>query len=325
MNKSVKILLGLLLLAVVALAGGYSYMLLAFPKVSDAPDLTIEITPERLERGEYLAMNVAMCIDCHSERDYGKFAAPLIPGTFGMGGEVFDENMGLPGSFHASNITPAGLKDWTDGELYRAITAGVSRDGRVLFPIMPYPNFAKMATEDIYSIIAYIRTLDPIEHDVPKSKASFPMNLIMRTIPADASPATLPDPSDKLAWGAYLTNAASCGDCHTPMEKGEPLPGMEFAGGMTFAFNRGTLRAVNITPDSETGIGAWTEDMFVQRFKAFVDSSYVDYDVPQGEFNTIMPWKMYALMTEHDLRSIYTYLKSLKPVKNPIERFTPEQ
>jgi mono/diheme cytochrome c family protein len=318
-----RILLGLVVLVVVAVSGGYAYLMLAFPAVGEAPDITVEITDERIERGRYLADHVAMCIDCHSERDWGKFAGPVVEGSYGGGGELFGEEMGLPGDFYASNITPFHLRDWSDGELYRAITSGVSRDGRALFPIMPYPNFGRMDKEDIYAIIAYLRTLPSIEHSTPASTAKFPMSLIMRTIPSPAQHTTRPDIDDRLAYGEYMTIAASCGDCHTPMVKGEPVPGMEFAGNMAFELPAGTLRSSNITPDRETGIGAWTEDMFVQRFKSYVDSTYVDPVVAPHDYNTVMPWRMYGGMTEEDLRAIYAWLMTRKPVSNAVERFTP--
>ena len=63
--------------------------------------------------------------------------------------------MGMPGQYFPSNITPAGLGDWTDGEVFRAITAGVSRDGKSLFPVMPYHYYGKMDREDIYSIMSW--------------------------------------------------------------------------------------------------------------------------------------------------------------------------
>ncbi|MDX9758840.1 MAG: cytochrome c [Bacteroidota bacterium] len=320
-----KIALALAVLLVAVLGGGYLYLHAAYPNVGEAPDIRVEATPARLARGEYLATHVAGCIDCHSTRDYTRFAAPMVPGTAGKGGEKFGEEMGFPGTFYSPNITPHHLGDWTDGEVYRAITAGISKDGRPLFPVMPYADFGKMDKEDIYSIIAYIRTLEPVVSEVPVSEANFPMNLIMRTIPAEPAHTRRPSPSNTVEYGRYLVGASGCMHCHTPMEKGEPLPGMAFAGGGEFALPGGMLRAVNITPDVETGIGSWTEDMFVQRFKMYVDSSYVEPKIGPTDFNTIMPWLFYAGMEERDLRAMYAYLKTVKPVKNKVERFTPKQ
>lgn len=325
MRTLLKIVLGLVAVVLVVVIGGIIYLNTAYPDVADAPDITVEQTPERIARGEYLALHVSMCIDCHSERDYSRFAGPVKAGSYGKGGELFGEQMGFPGNFYAANLTPANLGNWTDGELYRAITAGVAKDGRPLFPIMPYHHFGKMTREDIYAIIAYLRTLEPIEHDVPPSEAGFPMSLIMRTLPEDPDhPATMPDPSDLIAYGEYMITAAGCMDCHTPMEKGEYIEGKDYAGGNEFPLPAGTLRAMNITPDVETGIGGWSEELFVQRFRAYADSVFVDRPLGPADFNSIMPWRMYAGMTDRDLKAIYAYLQnSVKPVKNAVIRFTP--
>ncbi|PLX32713.1 MAG: cytochrome C [Ignavibacteria bacterium] len=320
-----KILMGLVGIVVVMVIGGILYLNSAFPDVGDAEDITVEATPERIERGRYLALHVSMCIDCHSERDWKRYAGPVVPGSEGHGGELFGEDMGLPGSFYAANLTPYHLGGWTDGELFRAITTGVSRDGRPLFPIMPYQLYGKMTREDIYSIIAYLRSLPVIEHDTPESNAGFPMNFIMRTIPVRASFAdAIPDPSDRLAYGKYMTEAAGCMECHTTRDHGEPIEGMDYAGGMEFPLPAGIVRAQNITPDLETGIGAWTEEMFVQRFRSYADSVFVDATLGTSDFNTVMPWRMYAGMKDQDLRAIFTYLnEEVRPVRNRVERFTP--
>jgi len=136
--KKVFRVLGILVLFIAILAGGgLSYLNIAYPKVDAAPDITVEITPERLERGEYLANHVNLCMDCHGIREWDKFAGPPKPGSEGTGGEHFNHDMGFPGDIVSRNITPFGLKDWTDGEVYRAITSGVSKDGSPLFPVMP--------------------------------------------------------------------------------------------------------------------------------------------------------------------------------------------
>lgn len=315
------ILVGLLVIAVIAVFG---YVMFALPNVGEPQNVTVEITPERLERGSYLANHVAICMDCHSHRDWKYFAGPIIPGTEGKGGEAFLEEYGFPGDIYSKNITPAALGDWSDGELIRAITCGVSRDGEPFFPLMPYPAYAKMATEDVYSIVAYLRTLKPIENEVPESKLNFPLNLIVRTIPQPADPQPLPSPSDTLAYGKYLTSMAACAECHTPMEKGEPKPGMNFAGGMEFNLPFGLVRSANITPDEETGIGSWDRREFIDRFKEYADSAAGHRPVNQGDFNTIMPWIVYSGMTEEDLGAIYAYLRTQKPVEHRVITFTPK-
>lgn len=324
MKKMLTILGILLLLAAAVVGGGVGYLMLAYPKAPKPADIAIEPTPERLERGRYLANHVAACIDCHSNRDWNYFGGPIVPGSEGMGGEAFLEEYGFPGNLYANNITPAAIGDWSDGELVRAITSGVSKDGKPLFPLMPYPNYRKMASEDVYAIAAYIRSLKPVENQTPESKLNFPLNLIVRTIPGPADPQPLPDPADTLAYGQYMANIAACGACHTPMEKGEPLPGMAFAGGNDFTLPFGTIRSSNLTPDPVTGIGSWSRRSFIERFKAYADSSARRVPVMPGEFNTVMPWLVYAGMSEEDLGAIYAYLRTLPPVQHQVERFTPK-
>lgn len=322
MKKLFKILGVLVLLMVATVAAGLIYVTQFLPNIPVQADLKIEVTPERVERGRYLAHHVAVCVDCHSTRDWAAFSGPVKPGTLGVGGEKFDQKMNFPGSFVAPNITPHALASWSDGELYRAITSGVSKDGHPLFPIMPYPAYAKMDTEDIYSIIAYLRSLPARLNQTEPSKADPPVNIIMRLMPQPAQPAGIPAKNDTVAYGGYLANAAGCTECHTQSEKGKRI-GEPYAGGFTFALPGGTLRSPNITPHPTTGIGAWNRDMFVQRFKAYVAAGYQPplVDPAKGEMQTVMPWTMYAGMKEEDLGAIYDYLASLPPVENVVERW----
>ena len=314
----------LLLTIVVAIAGFLTYAKVVLPDVGPAPDLTVEATHERIERGRYLAHSVTVCLDCHATRDWSKFSGPITPGTLGKGGDRFDESVGFPGVYFAKNITPAGIGRYTDGELYRVITTGVNKEGRSMFPVMPYLYYGKMDDEDIYSIIAFIRTLEPIENQVPESTSNFPMNFILNTIPQKGTPVKRPDPSDLLAYGAYMVNASGCIECHTQVDKGQIIQELAFSGGREFAFpDKSVVRSANITPDEETGIGKLSKEAFIQKFKAYADSSYVIPDVRPGEYNSIMPWTMYAHMTEEDLGAIYAYLHSIKPVKNLVVKFTP--
>ncbi len=323
MKRWVRIL-ALAILAIVVLAGaGIGYFLIRYPDADPVRALTVARTPERIERGRYLANHVTGCIDCHSERNLKYFAAPVVGGTEGKGGQRFDENiMDLPGVLYARNITPAGIGTMTDGQLFRVLTAGIDRDGNVLFPLMGYPSFNKLTDEDLYSIIAYIRTLPPIENAVPKSHINFPVNLLIRTVPAHHVSQPEPNRSNPYEYGKYLVNAAGCGDCHTPMKKGEPVKGMEFAGGAEFRFPVGTIRSANITPDEETGIGAWTKEFFVARFKEYDKPDAKTIDPETMHAYTVMPWTLFAGMTEDDLGAIYTYLRTLPPVHHQVEHFS---
>lgn len=322
-KKILKILIGFFVLLLAIVSAIVLYLYSAFPKVDKASNLKVDITPQRIERGRYLANHVSVCMDCHSTRDWSKLTGPIVEGTEGKGGEIFSRQFGFPGTFYSKNITPASLRNWTDGEIYRAITSGISKDGTPLFPVMPYPNYATMDTEDIYSIIAYLRTLKPIENKVPASEPDFPFSLILRTIPGRANPQKRPDTTDKLVYGKYLTNAAGCTNCHTPETKGQKIDSMEMAGGFEFPIQAGVVRSSNLTPDKETGIGTWDKQTFINKFRYFASPHAKEIDA-QG-YNTIMPWTMYAGMTDADLAAIYDYLQKLKPVKNTIARFSPKQ
>lgn len=319
-----KIFLWILLVLVVVVSAGLLYVKFALPNVGAAPLLTVERTPERIARGEYLANHVSVCIDCHSTRDWSRFSGPPTPGTFGKGGDVFDQKFGFPGVYYAKNITPEGISRYTDGELFRTITTGVTKEGRAMFPVMPFHYYGQMDKEDILSIIAYIRTLEPIKSVVPESKSDFPMNFIINTLPHEASFTQKPAESDVVNYGKYLTNAASCVECHTRFEKGSLVAGTEFGGGREFPFPDGSIvRAANISPDEETGIGGWDDETFVSLFRAHSDSATLNTRLNPGDFNSIMPWTMFGQMKEEDLKAIFAYLKTVPPIKNEVVKFSP--
>jgi len=325
MRTLLKGLAVLVTLVLVVAGGGLAYLFANYPSVPPASTVTLPNSTDAIARGQYLAEHVAVCVDCHSERDWSRFAGPIRPGTYGKGGEKFTrETDGIPGTIHVPNITPAAIGSWTDGELLHAVTTGVSRDGRAMFPIMPYPNYGRSAEDDVTSILAYIRTLPPIANSVPPRTLEMPMNLIVRTIPQPASFAPRPAPADRQTYGEYLTRLASCNECHTPIDgQGQPLPGMAFAGGMEFRSPATgyRMRTANITPDADTGIGQWTEEQFVNKFKGFeAPDERVLTDEEQRQ-NTAMPWKQYAGMTREDLGAIYAFLRTLKPVTNRVNKF----
>jgi mono/diheme cytochrome c family protein len=323
MKRIFKITGILLSLFVLMVAAALIYLNTAYPNVDPPTNVKINATPEMFSRGEYIAKHVAVCIDCHSERDFSRFSGPIKPGTEGKGGALFDEKDGIPGKIYSKNITPDGIGKWSDGELIRAITMGVDKDGKALFPIMPYMNYNQMTEEDLYSLITYIKTLNPVEGSYPEKELNFPLNHIVKTMPIKSYNPSKVEKSNTIEYGKYLVSLASCGDCHTPMKEGEPVIGMEFSGGNEMKLPFGTLRASNITPERETGIGAWTKEIFIAKFKSYDPAIHGERELNPGEFNSIMPWSMYAGMTEEDLGAIYDYLRTLKPIRNQVVRFTP--
>ena len=295
------------------------YINFAKPDVGVAPDIKVSMDSSSIEKGKYLAKHVAVCMDCHSQRDWTLFSGPVSNDKEGIGGEKFGSEAGFPGDIYSTNLTPYQLSSWTDGEIYRAITSGVSKNGRALFPVMGYHRFGQMDKEDVYNIIAYLRTLPPVNSDVPATVLDFPVSLLNKLSPAPSAHQPKPSPGDTVRYGSYLVNAAGCVDCHSKQDKGKIVPGSEFGGGMEFRQPAGIIRAPNITMHRQTGIGAWTQELFVNRFKAYTDSGYHPTPLAKGALNSPMPWTMYAGMTREDLRAIYAYLKTVKPKVSPVE------
>jgi hypothetical protein len=269
---------------------------------------------------------VARCVDCHSTRDWTKYAAPIVKGTEGKGGEAFTHaRMGVPGEFYARNITPTALADWTDAEIARAITTGVNKHGEALYPVMPYRNYGELDPGDVEALVTYIRTLRPQPNDVPDRSFHFPMQIVVRTMPQPARLSPRPDPGDKVAYGGYLVRTAGCAECHATRDtNGTVLAGMDYAGGMEFRFPEGGLvRAPNITPDADTGIGAWSEQQFVTRFKIWERAPERVLPANQRRNNTVMPWKQLGGMTRDDLSAMYAFLRTQKPVIHRVVKRDP--
>jgi rfaE bifunctional protein nucleotidyltransferase chain/domain len=227
-KRVLQVLGGLIALLVLALVVKF-YVL--SPKSRPAPAMTAPTDPASVEKGKYLVNHVTGCLGCHSKIDDSKPGDFFVPGTEGQGRD-FGEIPNYPIHIRARNITPdkaTGIGDWSDGEIVRAMREGVSRDGSPLFPQMPYQTYATtMSDEDALAIVAYIRTLKPINNDPGKTGVNFPISMFIRAVPQplESSPPPAPPVSDKMARGNWLLKIASCGDCHdSHTEKMEPIPG----------------------------------------------------------------------------------------------------
>jgi len=276
-----------------------------------------------IARGEYLVNHVAGCIDCHSKRDFTKYSGPVVPGSEGGGGMLFDPKFGLPGMIYGKNITPdsaTGIGTWTDDEILRAMTQGINKKGDTLFPIMPYPNFNRMAKTDLLSIIAFIRTLKPINNVVPARQLFVPIGVVYpgKFLQPSVDSNMAPAASDIVKYGGYLAMVADCGTCHSPLTPQGPDHTRMFAGGYIFDLGSNKVASANITPDS-TGIGGWSEERFMSKFTTYRDSSQINRD--PGNQNTIMPLSILAGMKDEDIKAIYAYLRTVAPIRNVVEKF----
>jgi mono/diheme cytochrome c family protein len=317
-----KILLILVLLLIAIVGGGLLYLTLRKPAMAEPSAIRVERTAERVARGKYLFEHLSACSDCHSEVDMSRFGFPVAPGGYAKG-KRFPEAMALPGTVVPPNLTSdpeTGLGNWTDGEIIRAVREGIGKDGRALFPFMPYPEYAALSDQDVQALVAYIRTIPPVRNALPRTEISFPVNLFIKGVPQPVGSVPAVDPANTVAYGRYLAKVGGCQFCHTPVKNNVPATGMEFAGGHEFVLTDNVVvRSFNLTPDNQTGIGQWTEDQFIDKFYQYKE--YVEKGSPHVELrdNTIMPWLGYAGLTRQDLAAIFAYLKTLPPINNAVE------
>jgi len=226
---------------------------------------------------------------------------------------------------YTRNITPdpeTGIGTWTDEDIIKAITRGISKNGDTLFPIMPYINYSRLAKSDLMSIVAYLKSLKPIKNKVQPRQLFVPLAMVYPP-PQAFSPSLdsniIPPASNLVAYGGYMTNAAVCNDCHTPMTKQGPDFSKMFAGGFAFHIGDLVVNSANITPDSATGIGTWNEERFLNKFTLYREEKNWNYN--PGKDNTYMPVVMYSGMTDQDLKAIYAYLRTVRPVSNKVEKY----
>lgn len=259
-----------------------------------------------VERGRYLVEVIGACSNCHSP----KGPAGELSDKHMAGGFRIEEGFGVA---ITPNITPdrdTGIGAWSDAEIVRAIREGKGRDGRTLGPPMPYGLYRGLADTDVNAMVAYLRTLPPIRNRVERSRYTMPL-------PASYGPpvSAVPDPprNDRVKYGAYLAGAvAHCSECHTPAAPGGGMDMSRlFAGGFKFGGPWGTSYASNLTPDRETGIGAWTDAQIVAGI----------YGVSRSGRPLLppMPWPYYAgRIAEDDLKAIIAYLRTLPAIRNNV-------
>ena len=283
-----------------------------------------------VERGEYIA-HIAGCFACHTpyQEEFSDFSQLTLEqvqqlslfavttldleNRYMAGGRPFE--LGPMGVVYSANITQheeTGIGAWTDEQIEAAVRVGINPSGRVLFPIMPYEKYFNMAESDMDALIAYLRTIEPVENEVdrsgPSGEGMTPQG--ERIVPLPANP---PDGSDPVELGDYLANVImSCGDCHTPRDPrtGFFAEDMHFGGGQAYEGPWGIVYGGNITPHEETGIGTWEADDIRRVFREGVR---ID-----GRRLILMPWEDYAAITDDDLDALIAYLGSVEPIDNEI-------
>ncbi len=295
------------------------FVFVAWDKNFEAPfpDIKASTDSSVIARGKYLAYGPSHCSQCHSPAD--KFEEldkgaeiPLI------GGFEFDIP---PGKLRTPNLTPdmeTGIGKLSDGQIARAMRYSVNHNNKAMFPFMP---FQEMSDEDVTAIISFLRSQPAVKHQVEPNEYSF-LGKALLALGAikPVSPKNIPPKSVSIdttvLYGEYVANrVANCVGCHTNRDlKTGVAIGEPFAGGLVMPADKvslfKTFVSPNLTPDSETGVMTdWNEKIFISRFKAG--------RVHKGSH---MPWGMFSRMNDVELKALYRYLHTLKPIKNSIPK-----
>jgi mono/diheme cytochrome c family protein len=284
---------GYALIALVAVAViGFGILVVTSNREIDAHVQPVAPAPvlghASVERGKHIFTAVSSCVVCH--------------GADGGGGPfITDAAMAV---LNAPNLTrgPGGVGvAYTDADYDRAIRRGVRADGTRLL-IMPSWDYAGLSDDDAASVIAYIRSLPPVDRATPRVQLGPVGRLLVVThkLPFDAAriadegipSAPPPPPGTTVAYGAYLVRIGGCLGCH-----GTHLSGGHLAGPPDVP------PASNLTP---TEIGTWTDADFMRTLTKGVDKN-------GHHLHPFMPWRTIRLMTDDELLAIYNYLRLVPP------------
>ena len=276
------------------------------------PDIHASKDASVIARGKYLVTGPAHCGDCHAPRsEYNKILAGQIASM--RGGNEFKLPLGTLRTPNLTSDPETGIGNWKDEEIARSLRYGVGRDGRALIPFMPFQN---LTDDDLTAVISYLRTLKPEANKV-KVRSLNPLGytltaLVIRPVGPVGTPAKHIAVDTTESYGAYLANYVSnCKGCHTNRDlKTGAFVGPLFAGGfhMESIIDPEHFECVtpNLTPDPSTGrIARWSEEDLKRRFA-------MGKVIP----HSAMPWGPFKRMGDVEMKAIYKYLQTLKPVTN---------
>ena len=265
-------------------------MLLYAPHGRPVHAITATATPDRLARGEHIAG--AWCATCHS-------ATKTLPLT---GGTNLAIQAGMPlGDLTPFNLTPAGpLKDWSDGEIFRAVRDGADRTGHRL-AVMSSQHVRFLSDEDIISVIAFLRSQPAVGQSTPPERFTFLTTILagagMLPFLPGYGPDTFTAPArgPSVEYGRYVVNWVGCAECHGPALTG---------GGGGVVPKGPNLRVVK----------GWTSDQFLTTIRTG--------KTPYGKQldSTLMPWKTVQKLDDDELRAVHAYLTSLPDQAQPTKK-----
>ena len=242
-----------------------------------------------MARGEHLVNVVSDCIGCHGPNLEGRVFLDEAPIGYIPSTNLTNGQGGIGGS--------ASDEDWV-----RAIRHGVGRDGRVL-GAMPSNYYTHLSDEDLGAIIAYVKSVPPVDNDLGQRNISFPGTIIFGVLGYNDLPAALIDhdnaggsvkpPEGATAeYGDYLARIAACGECHGANLEGRPPEAAE----------QGPPAGPNLSPGGN--LSQWTQQDFATAMRTG--------QTPDGrQLSDEMPWPYYAGMTDDELQAIWLYLQNL--------------
>lgn len=310
MKKVLKIV-GLLILILVAGIG--MAVILRQHRTFEAPypDVVASSDSAIIAKGKYLFYGPAHCMDCHAApEDLEKVeqGIEVIP----KGGRSWHLPVGVLASPNITSDPETGLGKRTDQEIARALRYGVAADGHALFDFMPFHN---TSDEDLQAIISFLRTLPAEKNSVktfdPNGLGMVLNAFVFQPVGPDGEVPKSVSPESGIEYGKYLaTSVANCRGCHTNRDlKTGAFIGEEYAGGFQMPIDGkegAFVVTCNLTPDPETGrIVNWSEEQFIKRFRA-------GKQIKESH----MPWGPFKSFSDQDLKAIYQFLKTVKPVKN---------
>ncbi|QNP59769.1 cytochrome c [Paenacidovorax monticola] len=299
MKRITQVCGGLVLLAAALAATVVGLNLRGEESLSAAPP-PLPSTPELVARGEYLA-RAGNCMACHTVAGGAPYA----------GGRGIETPFGV---VHAPNLTPdpaTGLGRWTAAEFWRAMHNGRSKDGRLLYPAFPYPNYTQVTRADSDAIYAYLQSLPAVSQPNREHALRFPYDTqaalaVWRAL-FFAPGGAVSDPTRSEDWnrGAYLVNGLGhCAACHTPRNAlGAPSEGRAFSGGLIPVQN---WYAPALNAAAEAGVAAWP----VEDVVALLRTGVAPHGGVSGPMAEVV-FRSTQYLNDSDLRAMATYLRAL--------------
>ncbi len=315
MKKFFKILLGIIgIILLLAIAGFAFIEIRGIPTYEPGKiDYKVEVTPERVERGKKLAL--LLCANCHKDAATGKLIGEQMLDAPPEFGKIYSQNITQDKTY--------GIGSWTDGELLYLLRTGVKRDGKYAPPYMA--KLPHMADEDINSVIAFLRSDDPMvaaspspDHPCePSFLTKFLSTVAFKPLKMPDHKIEMPDTNNPVAFGKYLVFNLECWTCHSAdfkklnAQDPDKTPGFMGGGNKPLTKEGQVMLTQNLTPDNETGIGEWTVERFTNALKygTMVDQPALRY-----------PMVPYVQLTDAEAKAIYEYLRTIPPIKNKVPR-----